>query len=214
MYCVQKRTSFEIVYIVAIHVWSFQFEVLLFCYSVIASNIKGQTSSQYIILRFLRWFVQQHRHKRPLMLTGVLQRTNAYFLPFLKFSHGRQWQRARNLCKYHRVDLAWLSKRLPLQWRHNGRDGVSNHQRLDCLFNRLFRRRSKKTSKLHVTGLCEGHSLVTGEFPSQRASNAKMLIWWCHREWRTANHNVFQGEDHNIQWRYIVINPTSPFVVE
>ena len=42
----------------------------------------------------------------------------------------------------------------PLQWRHNGRDGVSNHQRHDCLLNRLFRRRSKKTSKLRITGLC------------------------------------------------------------
>ena len=36
----------------------------------------------------------------------------------------------------------------PLQWRHNGRDSVSNHQPHDCLLNRLFRRRSKKTSKL------------------------------------------------------------------
>ena len=31
----------------------------------------------------------------------------------------------------------------------------------------------KKTSKLHVTGLCEGNSPVTGEFPAQRASNAE-----------------------------------------
>ena len=30
-----------------------------------------------------------------------------------------------------------------LQWRHNGRDGVSNHQPHECLLNRLFRRRSK-----------------------------------------------------------------------
>ena len=29
--------------------------------------------------------------------------------------------------------------------RHNGRDGVSNHLRLGCLLNRLFRRRPKKT---------------------------------------------------------------------
>ena len=41
-----------------------------------------------------------------------------------------------------------------LQWRHNERDGVSNH-RLDCLLSRLFRRRSKKTSTLRVTGLCD-----------------------------------------------------------
>ena len=38
----------------------------------------------------------------------------------------------------------------PLQWRHNGRDGVSNHQLHDCLLNRLFRRRSKKTPKLRA----------------------------------------------------------------
>ena len=31
-----------------------------------------------------------------------------------------------------------------LQWRHNERDGVSNHWRLDGLLNRLFRRRSNK----------------------------------------------------------------------
>ena len=48
-----------------------------------------------------------------------------------------------------------------LQWRHNEGDGVSNHQPHDCLLNRLFRRRSKKTSKLLVTGLCEGNSPVT-----------------------------------------------------
>ena len=40
---------------------------------------------------------------------------------------------------------------LSLRWRHNGRDRVSNHQPYDCFINRLFRRRSKKTSKLRVT---------------------------------------------------------------
>ena len=66
-----------------------------------------------------------------------------------------------------------------LKCRHNERDGVSNHRRVDCLPNRLFRRRSKKTSKLCVTGLCAGNSLVTDEFPAQRASNAEdVSIWW------------------------------------
>ena len=55
-----------------------------------------------------------------------------------------------------------------LQWRHNECDGIWNHQRLDCLLNRLFRRRSKKTSKLHLTGLCEGNSQVTSEFPTHK----------------------------------------------
>ena len=50
-----------------------------------------------------------------------------------------------------------------------------NHQPYDCLLNRLFRRRSKKTSKLRVTGLCAGNSPGTGEFPAQMASNADMF---------------------------------------
>ena len=45
-----------------------------------------------------------------------------------------------------------------LHWRHNDHDGVSNHQHHGCLLNRLFRRRSKKTSKLRVTSLCVGNS--------------------------------------------------------
>ena len=49
-----------------------------------------------------------------------------------------------------------------LQWRHNGRDSVCDHQPRESLLNRLFRRRSKKTSKLRVTGLCAGNSLGTG----------------------------------------------------
>ena len=74
-----------------------------------------------------------------------------------------------------------LAPQYPLQWRHNGRDGVSNHLRLGCLLNRLFRCRSKKTSKIRVTGLCGGNSPVTGEFPSQRASIAdNVSIWWRH----------------------------------
>ena len=53
-------------------------------------------------------------------------------------------------------------RRKSLQWRHNEYDGVSNHQPHDCLLNRLFRRRSKKISKLRVTGICEGD--FTGDF--------------------------------------------------
>ena len=68
-----------------------------------------------------------------------------------------------------------------LQWRHNEHDGVSNRQRLDCIPNRFFRRRSQKTLKLRVTGLCEGNSPVTGEFPEQMASNAENdSILWHH----------------------------------
>ena len=53
--------------------------------------------------------------------------------------------------------MKWISKRMSshetLQWRHNDRDGVSNHRRFDCLLNSLLRRRPKKTTKFHATGL-------------------------------------------------------------
>ena len=43
------------------------------------------------------------------------------------------------------------------------------------------RRRSKKTSKLCVTGLCAGNSPGTGEFPAPMPSNAENVsIWWRH----------------------------------
>ena len=57
---------------------------------------------------------------------------------------------------------------ISLQWRHNEHDGVSNHRRLHCLLNCWFRRRSKKTSKLCVSGLC-----------AQKASNAENVSIWC-----------------------------------
>ena len=56
---------------------------------------------------------------------------------------------------------------------------VSNHQPRGCLLNRLCRHRSKKTSKVRVTGLIVG----TGEFPAQRASYAENVsIWWRHHD--------------------------------
>ena len=71
----------------------------------------------------------------------------------------------------------------PLQWRHNGRVCVSNHQPHDCLLNCLFRRRSKKTSKLRVTGLCAGYSLIAGELSVQISSNVENdSIWWRHHD--------------------------------
>ena len=54
-----------------------------------------------------------------------------------------------------------------LQWRHNESDDVSKHQRLDCLLNRLFRRRSMKTAKFCATGLCEENSPVTSPHKGQ-----------------------------------------------
>ena len=91
------------------------------------------------------------------------------------------------------LDLKWVTNYYrininPFHWgkakitrRHNGRDGISNHQPHHCLPNRLFRCRSKETSKLCVTALCAGNSPGTDEFPAQMASNVENVsIWWRH----------------------------------
>ena len=83
------------------------------------------------------------------------------------------------LCYYREQAV---ERAVALQWRHNGRDSVLNHQPCECLLSRLIRRRSKKTSKLRVTGFCAGNSPETGEFAAQRARNAENVsIWWRHR---------------------------------
>ena len=71
-----------------------------------------------------------------------------------------------------------LSQATPLQWRHNGRDSVSNHQHHEFLLNR------------HSASLaCMGNSPGTGEFPAQMASNTENVsIWWRHHDWD--NHSM------------------------
>ena len=73
--------------------------------------------------------------------------------------------------RYHR-EYPWRSSddmSSSLRWRHNEHDCVSDHLRLDCLFNRLFKRMSKKSG--------------TDGFPTQRANDAKYVsIWWRHQD--------------------------------
>ena len=68
-----------------------------------------------------------------------------------------------------------IRARNALLWRHNGHDGVSNHQPRGCLLNRLFIRRSKKTSKLRVTGLCVGNSPGPVNSPHKGPVTRKMF---------------------------------------
>ena len=97
----------------------------------------------------------------------------------------------------------------PLQWRHNDRDGVSNHQPHDCWLNRPFRCRSKKTSKLRATGLCARNSPVTSEFPAQRTSNmVNVSIWWRHHanDWPNSGRVTLTYMNSILQHQ----NPTNP----
>ena len=76
-----------------------------------------------------------------------------------------------------------------LPWRQHYSDVImsvvaSQITSLTIVYSTVYsRRRSKKTSKLRVTGLCEGNSPGTGEFPAQMASNAENVsTWWRHHE--------------------------------
>ena len=77
----------------------------------------------------------------------------------------------------------WMSNwaTASLEWRHDGCDGVSNLRRRDRLLYCLYRRRSKKTSKLRATGLCEGNPLVTWWFLLTKGQwRGNVSIWWRH----------------------------------
>ena len=82
--------------------------------------------------------------------------------------------------------------RKSLLWRHNGHHGVSNHQPHECLLNRSFKRRSKKT----------WNSPETGEFPAQMASDAENVsIWWRH-------HMIPAGvrSANELQWFHFILS--------
>ena len=88
----------------------------------------------------------------------------------------RNWQKRAG--RVNHIALRWIIP-LSLQCRYNERDVVSNHRRFDCFLDLLFRRISKKTPKLRVSGLFVGNPLVIGAFPSQRAGDAENVsIWW------------------------------------
>ena len=76
-----------------------------------------------------------------------------------------------------------------LVWRHNDQDGVSNNRRLDDLPNRFSSIDQRKRQSSASLAFVRGIHPVTGEFLSQRASNAgNVSVWWRHHV-----ENVKQG---------------------
>ena len=84
-----------------------------------------------------------------------------------------------SVCCSVRYILDWAGLRITMTWQWARWRIKSPASRL---FTQLFiQAQSKNTSKLLVTGFCEGNSPVTGEFPPQRASNAENVsAWWRH----------------------------------
>ena len=94
-----------------------------------------------------------------------------------------QWISFLNTCRFinslHCIRLTRNSFAVdkPLRWRHNDHGGVSNHQPHSCLLNRLVRRRSKKTSKLRVTGHYAGNSPGPVNSPHKGPVARKMFLF-------------------------------------
>ena len=81
---------------------------------------------------------------------------------------------------------------------------IRNHWRLDCLLNHLFGHRSKKILKLRATGLREGISPMTGEFPAHRVSNVEyVFILLSHHGIVSAAFSILFVQMHDeLLWHY------------
>ena len=78
--------------------------------------------------------------------------------------------------------------------------------------NVYSRRRSKKRSKLRVTGLSEENSQVTGEFDAQRASNAEHVsIWWIFMDLWSSHVDWYHFYRHIVTARQFQNNKASTF---
>ena len=91
------------------------------------------------------------------------------------------WYRCRGVCmclRNHNANTGWQSH---IHYNDALMSEMASHiTSVPIVYSTICcRRRSKKTSRLHVTDLCAGNSPVTGEFAAQWASNAENVsIWW------------------------------------
>ena len=114
------------------------------------------------------------------------------------------------LLVWNLVDMNWYSKchEISLHWRHNDHNDVSNHQPHGSLLNCLYRCRSKKTSKLRVTGLCVGKSPGSVNSPQKSQLRGKcfhlmtsswllaIFQWWSTK--MTWNHSNTERLGNNV----------------
>ena len=118
--------------------------------------------------RLYRWSLGMDKWFHPTLCTGC------NYLSMLGLKLNKTQNRHHVTYPQERA-LGCLCQFNALHWRHNDHDSVSNHQPHRCLLNRLFRRRSKKTSKLRVTGLCVGNSPGPVNSPHKGPVTRKMF---------------------------------------
>ena len=100
-----------------------------------------------------------------------------------------------------------------LQCRHNGHDGVSNHQPRHCLLNRLFRRRWNETPKTPCHWpLVRGIHRWPVNSPHKWPVTRKISIWslcdnwegtWRTVDWHTASVDDCDGALRKAKWQQL-----------
>ena len=151
-------------------------------------SISGELNIDFHVLTSQRpgWAIALWRHQRYIVTLSAntkishpwahKQFTTPVHTSFSKFKY-MLLKRCLKKCSFEpsrRVThscMCILCESYTLQWRHNERDGPWNHRCLDCLLNRLFKRRSKKTWKLD-----RRHWPLWGEFTGHRAQNDITVI--------------------------------------
>ena len=145
-------------------------------YDKISSDLSYEMLYFYLRRKTVRWgkrgrlFTNTISHrdyaKQKLLISNhILQKTICviiYLCPYFGSNVSENGSWCGCTSPHHLNNWLWPHT---LQWRYNGRDGVTNHQPPHCLLSRLFGRRSKKTSKLRVTGL------------------ENIYFWWRHHEY-------------------------------
>ena len=122
--------------------------------NVFNSNEEWKCCSKYVKICFFDAVISMFHFSIKWLVLVAAFLTNPYEIENARISIHMFVKKSAKVSQY------WRPTHIPLHWRHNGCDSVSNHQPRGCLLNRLFRRRSKKTSELPVTGLCVAPSLL------------------------------------------------------
>ena len=76
-----------------------------------------------------------------------------------------------------------------------------------CMYNSIFAVSTYESLEWRVTGLCEGNSPGTGEFPAQMASSAENAsIWWRYHDASRVNHQSGRGGKATTKWYVDIVN--------
>ena len=151
-----------------------------------------------------------HRHDRRGIYRCVLLR----FRGRIEIDHS-YGLRCRGLCCHSRHSTRGAGRKRSRDGRPHSccaGSGSTNHSSADRIvvnsYNHLFRRRSKKTSKLRVTGLCAGIHRSPMNSPHKGPVTRKMfqfddvIMWWRHY-WPLLRgiHRSQVNSPHKGQWR-------------